>query len=301
MKPLPLLCALCAALLLTACSGSHESAGAAAAAQATPWVAVARGEVGVEGGLLQVRPAVAGMVQALPVDDGAQVKAGQVLVQLDAGAAHIAERLAEADRAQADAQQAELQAGRSALSERVRRLAAASAADAAPAQELADARAALAQLDARIAAAKAGVQAAQARLAAARYQLGLYTLRAPLAGTVIRRQVQVGARVSPQDPAPLLELLPVRPLVVRAELDESYAARVQVGMRAEVVLDGGGDGKWPAQVVRLGQVYGPVTLGPQHDQPDDARDLPVLLRLDAPGLHVGQRVLVRILPASAAH
>ena len=294
MKPQALLFMLFAMVALAGCDRARSTD--QDAAPSSPWIAVARGQVGVEGGLLQVRPAVPGLVSAVTVSDNDTVKPGQILVRLDDGAARIAVQLAAADLAQARAQQAELAAGLPAAAQRAQRLAAASAADAAPAQELADARAALAQMKARAQAAAAAVQAAQARLAEARYRLSLYTVRAPVAGQVVRRRVEVGARVAPQSPEALLELLPDRPLVVRAELSEAYAAKVRTGMRAEVVLDAGGGARYAAHVVRLGLVYGVASLGPAHDQPDDARDLDCVLQLDTPGLRVGQRVLVRFLP-----
>ena len=292
MRPLHLLLILGCALALAGCGAARSGD----PAPASPWVAAARGQVQVEGGLLQVRAGVPAQVQAVPVRDGEAVKAGQLLVQLDDGAARIAVRLAVAQLAQARAQRDELAAGEAAVRQRAQRLAAAAAADAAPGQELSEADAAWARLQARIKAAGAAVQVAQAHVDAARYRLSLYAVRAPVAGHVVQRQVQVGARVSPQDPLPLLELLPERPLIVRAELNEAYAGKVHPGMRAEVVLDTGGGPRYPAHVVRLGLVYGTPALGPAHDQPDDARDLPCVLQLDAPGLRVGQRVLVHFLP-----
>ncbi|MHB8309649.1 MAG: efflux RND transporter periplasmic adaptor subunit [Metallibacterium sp.] len=295
-KALPLLVTLCAALLLSACGAATTGGDPVSAPAPGDYVAVARGQVGVEGGLLQVRAAVPGLVKAVSVATNAKVAAGQTLVRLDDDAAHIAVQLAGADLAQARAQQAELIAGQPAAELRAQRLAAAAAADAASGQELAEARAALGELKARVQAAAAAVQAAQARLDAARYQLALYTVHAPVAGYVARRMVQVGARVSPDDAEPLLELLPERPLIVRAELNEAYADKVRPGMRAEVVLDAGGGRSYAAHVLRLGLTYGAVQLGPQHDQPDDARDLECVLQLDAPGLRVGQRVRVQFLP-----
>ena len=297
--PVSMLAMACIALLLSACGAATGSDGAATAATRTTYVAIARGQVAVEGGLLQVRAAVPGLVRAVSVATNGKVAAGQTLVQLDAGAARIAVQLAHAELAQARAQQAVLVAGEPAAASRARRLAAANAADAASAQELAEARATLDEIKARVQAAAAAVQAAQARLAAARHQLTLYTVRAPVAGYVARRLVQVGARVSPDDAQPLLELLPERPLIVRAELNEAYADKVHPGMRAVVVLDAGGGRSYAAHVLRMGLTYGAVRLGPQHDQPDDARDLECVLQLDAPGLRVGQRVRVQFLPQSA--
>ncbi|MDE3141979.1 MAG: HlyD family efflux transporter periplasmic adaptor subunit [Pseudomonadota bacterium] len=296
--PMALLLTACAALLLSAC-GAATGGDPASASAPRAYVAIARGQVAVEGGLLQVRAAVPGLVRAVSVATNAKVAAGQTLVQLDDGAARIAVQLARADLAQAHAQQAMLAAGEPAAALRAQRLAAAVAADAASGQELAEARAALGEIKARAQAAAAAVQAAQARLAAARHQLALYTVHAPVAGYVARRLVQVGARVSPDDAQPLLELLPERPLIVRAELNEAYADKVHPGMRAEVVLDAGGGRSYAAHVLRLGLTYGAVRLGPQHDQPDDARDLECVLQLDAPGLRVGQRVRVQFLPQTA--
>ncbi|WP_297899449.1 HlyD family efflux transporter periplasmic adaptor subunit [Metallibacterium sp.] len=295
-KALPLLVTLCAALLLSACGAATTGSDPVSAPAPGDYVAVARGQVGVEGGLLQVRAAVPGLVKAVAVATNAKVAAGQTLVRLDDDAAQIAVQLAGADLAQARAQQAELVAGQPAAELRAQRLAAAAAADAASGQELAEARAALGELRARVQAAAAAVQAAQARLDAARHQLALYTVHAPVAGYVARRLVQVGARVDPDDAEPLLELLPERPLIVRAELNEAYADKVRPGMRAEVVLDAGGGRSYAAHVLRLGLTYGAVRLGPQHEQPDDARDLECVLQLDAPGLRVGQRVRVQFLP-----
>lgn len=295
-KALPLLVTLCAALLLSACGAATTGNDPVSAPAPGAYVAVARGQVGVEGGLLQVRAAVPGLVKAVAVATNAKVAAGQTLVRLDDDAAQIAVQLAGADLAQARAQQAELVAGQPAAELRAQRLAAAAAADAASGQELAEARAALGELRARVQAAAAAVQAAQARLDAARHQLALYTVHAPVAGYVARRLVQVGARVDPDDAEPLLELLPERPLIVRAELNEAYADKVRPGMRAEVVLDAGGGRSYAAHVLRLGLTYGAVRLGPQHEQPDDARDLECVLQLDAPGLRVGQRVRVQFLP-----
>ncbi len=295
-KTLPLFVTLCAALLLSACGAATTGNDPVSASAPGAYVAVARGQVGVEGGLLQVRAAVPGLVKAVAVATNAKVVAGQTLVRLDDDAAQIAVQLAGADLAQARAQQAELVAGQPAAELRAQRLAAAAAADAASGQELAEARAALGELRARVQAAAAAVQAAQARLDAARHQLALYTVHAPVAGYVARRLVQVGARVDPDDAEPLLELLPERPLIVRAELNEAYADKVRPGMRAEVVLDAGGGRSYAAHVLRLGLTYGAVRLGPQHEQPDDARDLECVLQLDAPGLRVGQRVRVQFLP-----
>ena len=277
---------------LSACSGQHP----APAAAAPSYAAMARGVVDVEGGLLRLLPRRDGVVATVPVAEGAMVQRGQLLLTLDARAAELGVTMARAELDQARAHADELSARLPAAQTRAARVAAAAKAEAASQQDSADAASTLASLRAEISAARASVEVARARLAQAQHELGLRSLRAPVAGTIVHRYAQPGETISAQSTQPLFELLPQRPLIVRAELNESFIGHVQPGVRAEVVLDAAGNGRtWPAHVLRLGLVYGPTRLGPQHDQPADAHDVDCVLALDAAGLHVGQRVLVKFI------
>ena len=276
---------------LVACSGQHP----APAAPPPSYAAMARGVVDVEGGLLRLMPRSDGVVATVPVTEGAVVQRGQLLLTLDTRAAELGVAMARAELDQARAHAEELAARLPSAQTRAERVAAAARAAAASQQDSADAASTLASLRAEISAARASIGVAQARLAQAQHELDLRSLRAPVAGTIVRRYVQPGETVSALAAQPLFELQPQRPLIVRAELNESYIDQVQPGMRAEVVLDAGSGRTWPAHVLRLGLVYGPTRLGPQHDQPADAHDVDCVLALDAAGLHVGQRVLVKFI------
>ena len=286
-----LACLLVLPFALAACSGRPAAPPAAAKAYA----AMARGVVDVEGGLLRLMPRRNGVVATVPVTEGAVVRRGQLLLTLDSRAAELGVTMARAELDQTHARADELAARLPAAQTRAERLAAAAQADAASQQDSADAASTLASLRAEIGAARASVALARARLAQAQHELDMRSLRAPVAGIIVRRYVQPGETVGAQAAQPLFELQPQRPLIVRAELNESFIDRVQPGMRAEVVLDAGGGHIWPAHVLRLGLVYGPTRLGPQHDQPADAHDVDCVLALDAAGLHVGQRVLVKFI------
>jgi len=276
---------------LVACSGQHP----APAAPPPSYAAMARGVVDVEGGLLRLMPRSDGVVATVPVTEGAVVQRGQLLLTLDTRAAELGVAMARAELDQARAHAEELAARLPSAQTRAERVAAAARAAAASQQDSADAASTLASLRAEISAARASIGVAQARLAQAQHELDLRSLRAPVAGTIVRRYVQPGETVSALAAQPLFELQPQRPLIVRAELNESYIDQVQPGMRAEVVLDAGSGRTWPAHVLRLGLVYGPTRLGPQHDQPADAHDVDCVLALDAAGLRVGQRVLVKFI------
>ena len=286
-----LACLLVLPFALAACSGRQ----AAPAAAVPSYAAMARGVVDVEGGLLRLMPRRNGVVATVPVTEGAVVRRGQLLLTLDSRAAELGVTMARAELDQTHARADELAARLPAAQTRAERLAAAAQADAASQQDSADAASTLASLRAEIGAARASVALARARLAQAQHELDMRSLRAPVAGIIVRRYVQPGETVGAQAAQPLFELQPQRPLIVRAELNESFIDRVQPGMRAEVVLDAGGGHIWPAHVLRLGLVYGPTRLGPQHDQPADAHDVDCVLALDAAGLHVGQRVLVKFI------
>ena len=101
---LPLSLALSAALLLGACSKdapAQAPAGKASTATAGK-VAVARGIIDVEGGLIALAPPVDGSITAAPVKEGATVKKGQLLLSLDGALLQQEVAMATADLALAN-------------------------------------------------------------------------------------------------------------------------------------------------------------------------------------------------------
>lgn len=290
-----LLAPACLLTLALGGCGRHADADAPVARYA----AMARGRVDVEGGVLRLAARADGMVARVLAEEGQHVQANQPLLQLDDGAARNAVAEAEAALAEAEANARMLAAKRALARSSARRLAAAAQAGAAAGQSADDARAAAAELVAQQAQADAAVAMARARLAAAREALARHTLRAPVAGSIARRLVQPGAMASTQSGQALFELLPDRPHIVRAELNEAFVAAVHPGMRAEVTADGD-DPHAPAAsatVLRIGLVFGPSRLDDELAQGNDARAVDCVLALDRdPGFRIGQRVLVRILP-----
>lgn len=284
------------ALALGACSsGSPPAASAAAQSQ---WLAVARGKVDVEGGMVLVAARADGVVESVAVKQGDAVKAGQVLARLDPRAAKISVAAAQADVAQAKAQGDELQVSLKQAEQRAPRIAAAANAGAATGEAAGQARDEVASLKAKSAAARAALDAAQQKLAAAKLQLDASTLRAPVAGTIVTRQVAIGQSVSAASGQPLFELLPDRPHVVRAQLDVDAAGAIHRGMHAEVVMDSGSGPVYQATVQWVGQVLQTAGLTQDPLQRALANDVDCTLELapakagQAP-LRIGQRVLVR--------
>lgn len=168
---------------------------------------------------------LAGRVQRLEVQPGQPVKAGQALASLSAP--EFGQAQADAARAAADAQQA-----RQAL---------------ARARELLDAGAVAAR---DLEAAQADAQRAQAEEARAQARLAgygggaavnqQYTLKSPVAGTVVERNALLGQEVRPDQPAQSLFVItdPARVWVL-FDVPEGEAAQVRLGQAVDVQVGSG--------------------------------------------------------------
>jgi membrane fusion protein, multidrug efflux system len=176
----------------------------------------------------------------------------------DIGAAQANVQAAQAqfDRAEIDLKRRQALAGNGAVSGE--ELTSARQAHAAARAQLAAARAAIAQAESTRRSAEGelaandalvrgsseatdpAVRAAQARLDAARLDLERTVIRAPIDGTVTKRQVQLGQRVS--QGTPIMTIVPLSAVYIDANFKERQLERVAVGMPAKATADiyGGG-------------------------------------------------------------
>lgn len=281
-----------AVLVLAGCGRGD----AAATKAATPVpTAIARGAVEQDGGLVRINAPRDGVLDQVLVQEGDRVTAGQPLAIMDArqsrlslaaAQAEVGDRAAQVQIADAKVQSAERDAGR------LSRLAAADAATRQDADQANDA--------ARIARAEYRQTVQAARAASARkdleaYAVGAATLRASANGKVLRRSASAGASVAAGAALFLMET--DAPKVVRAEVDESLADRVRVGMPATVTREFDTGRSYPGHVLRVSEIFGAAS---QNDDPGvrtDTRVITVVVALDGrPDLKLGQRVLVRFAP-----
>ena len=298
--------ALCATavlpLLLAGClgdngrpAGNGNAAANAAPAAATPpagTVAIARGKVEVQGGLLEVMAPQDGTVESVAVAEGDTVRRGQVLLRLQSDTARADVALAEAELAAAQARQRAQAARVQPARQRADRLGEAARAGALDSQQADDAAQTQREAASAAAVAAADVQVTSQKLAQARLHATRLTLVAPQDGTVVRLLAQTGSALSAQGARPVLVLLPQKPLLVRAELNESFAPVVRPGMRATVTIDAG-TALPAAKVLRVGTVYGPSRIDEESPPRIGVRVVDCFIAFDqVPDLRVGQDVRV---------
>ncbi|MFO0850814.1 MAG: biotin/lipoyl-binding protein [Gemmataceae bacterium] len=157
----------------------------------------------------------------------------------------------------------------------------------------------------RVRAARARLKAAEADQVLAAKSVADCTLTAPAAGTVLRLQTSEGALLFTGSPVPAVVFAPAGPLVVRAEVDQEFLARVKPGLPAEVQDENRPDGPvWKGRVRDVARWVGPrrsFVLEP--GEVNDVRTVECLIELDpgaADKLWIGQRMRVRVLRPGGA-
>lgn len=284
---------LVAVVALTSCSEEDKSSSTASATP--PYLAIARGRLDVEGGILKLGAQRDGIVRKIWVNEGDRVRKGQLLASLDNDIAQLAVNAAQAEQQKIEVQARQLARNFKSANLKAKRLMAAASVGAGDQQSADDALEAAQQLSDRIEDNHADAAAAKSKLTSARYELEQRNVFSPIDAQVVRRFVQLGASVSAQT-GPTFILLPDEERIVRAELNESFLGVVVPGMKAQITDDtGSGLPAISARVLRISPVLGNSTL---EDDPlirSNQRTVECILVLDQPvppSVRVGQRMLV---------
>lgn len=271
---------------------------------------------------LQVTSELSGKLRAVIVRAGDQVKAGQVLAELDNDVQKIAVQVSEAefDRAksallrlengerpeeraiaQASLDEAEAKLRLAEFeTERIERMEQSNAVSdreiAEHRSELALARARrdaavgrlqLSQAGAReedLVSARAMVREVEAKLAAAKVVLEKTTIRSPIDGVVIYRFREPGEAVSVDDDTPILSVGDCSTLHIRVDVDEADINNVWIGQRAFASARAFGNVQFSGEVVHIEPTLGSKNFRTQ--QPTerlDTRIREVVVRLDKAG------------------
>ena len=200
-------------------------------------------------------PATGGQVALLPVQEGDQVKAGQVLLQLwnDDLAAELKLREAEAAQARSLVKEAKV---RSELAQReANRSVELHGRDVASEEKVDQAVSEAKAAKARWEAAEDWVRVREASIKTIKAQIEKSVLRAPFAGQVAEVNAELGEFVTPSPPGiptlPTVDLIDRTSVYVKAPMDEVDAAAVRIGQPVRVTLDAFGKQVFAGKVRRI--------------------------------------------------
>ena len=148
---------------------------------------------------------------------------------------------------------------------------------------------------------KAEAEVALAKLLVDKAKLALdeCLVKAAVDGTVLRLGVQAGDLLGRDPKVPALIFCPAGPRIVRAEVEQEWAGRVQEGQIATIQDDtgNGSDPPWTGKVVRVGDwMAHRRSILPDPTQFHDVRTLECIIELgpNQPPLRIGQRVRVAL-------
>ena len=305
---------LAAAVLASAaaCGGPPQSAnGGAAAASgkssaidpnsvATPYTTISAGKVDVEGGLVDIAARAAGIVREVYVQEGDQVVKDQILARQEDDDSRLSRDRVAAQLIQAEAQIPVLEVQVEAAIREEGRLARLIAENATSEQAYEQAQDRTRQLKAQLDAQKTSVALVRAQLAEANYQVELHMIRAPTAGTIVRRYANPGSGASTFNVTAMFQLQPDSQRIVRAEVEERSLNQVKVGQAVEIVPESDQEKAYPGKVIRIAGVMGSRKL--RSDDPSeraDERVVEVVVDAEQAPVLVGQRVLVKFLKEAA--
>ncbi|SDC38221.1 RND family efflux transporter, MFP subunit [Massilia sp. PDC64] len=182
-----------------------------------------------------VKSKVSGIVLSTAVQEGMDVRAGQVIAQLDPAEARA--RVAQQQAMLADAQ-ARLAMAKKNLSNSASLLK-----QNFIAQNAYDTSANAVDL------AQAAVDSARAQLDLARIALADTTIHAPLSGVVSKRHAQAGEKLSPD--SPVFSIVDLKHLTLDAQVPASDIPRVQVGQDVQFKVDGFDGRNFTGKVARI--------------------------------------------------
>jgi membrane fusion protein (multidrug efflux system) len=188
-----------------------------------------------------VKSKVSGVVLASSVQEGVEVKAGQVIARLDDAEARA--RVAQQQAMVNDA------LARLALAQKNRTNSATLLEQKFIAQNAYDTTANAVDL------AQAGVDGARAQLELARIAAGDTTIRAPLSGVVSKRYAQAGDKLAPD--SQVLTIVDLKHLTLDAQVPASDIPRIHVGQPVAFRVDGFGARSFTGRVARINPAADP--------------------------------------------
>jgi len=286
------ICVLISIGMLSACNDDAKNVTLKSSVDVKQPAAIARGKIDVEGGLLTLSFSNAGLVNKVLIKEGQVVEGRQLLLQQDDRIFYADQHVAKSELTVANTQLQGLQEKMPELQKKAKRLALAAEAGAAQMQLSDEVQIALQQAQIDINNAQAERNLAKTKLNQVISRGALLNMHAPVAGTIVKLHAHSGEFMANGQNA--LVLLPKKPIIVRAELNESYLQSVKVGMQAKVQIDNDSEriDLASARVTHISPVFMQSEL--QHNnQQSPGRVVECILEFNTPPLtRVGQNVIV---------
>jgi len=182
----------------------------------------------------EIRPQVSGLLQKRLFEEGAYVKAGDILYQIDPSQYQSAYNEAKAALSMAESQIALAEANLPAIRSRAERLRGLVKIHAAGQQDSDDAEAALRLAEANLEVRKTAIGVNRAAMESAAINLSYTPIKAPISGRIGRSSITVGAMVTAYQPTPLAVIQQLDPVYV----DVTQASAELLRLRRN--LEGGG-------------------------------------------------------------
>ncbi len=285
-------------MMLTQAQAQKQKAAAEAKAKPveSPYAAIANGKADVEGGLISVAARTSGVIEDVYVQEGQEVRRGQILAKLEDAQLRLAAMSAEAELQQARATGGGLVIVKDTAQRELARYAKLASSNYIAGQKLDQLKDTVRTADAGLNTQAAAVTTASAKLAQARYNLELTYIRAPADGRIVRRYANPGAGASTLNVSNMFDLEPRAPRIVRAEIAEAALPNVEIGQEVELAPESDDTRIYVGRVLRRSAVFGARKL--QSDDPSektDERVVEVVVSADTAPFLIGQRVLVKFM------
>ena len=285
-------------MMFTQAQAQKQKAAAEAKAKPveTPYAAIANGKADVEGGLISVAARTSGVIEDVYVQEGQEVRKGQILAKLEDAQLRLAAMSAEAELQQARATGSGLIVVKDTAQRELARYEKLASSNYIAGQKLDQVKDTVRTADAGLNTQAAAVATATAKLAQARYNLELTYIRAPADGRIVRRYANPGAGASTLNVSNMFDLEPRAPRIVRAEIAEAALPNVDIGQEVELAPESDDTKVYIGRVLRRSAVFGARKL--QSDDPSektDERVVEVVVSADKAPFLIGQRVLVKFM------